>query len=751
MNTYFITIIFYIILKFNLIISCKKNTDCMKTCYMGQDLCYMQHTFPDESDEGFCDGGSFLKSGKCKKKKSLDQQQCKNDNNFCVTRLCNSNICKHRTGGCASFSDCVGAAVQGLGDYFQGETSEVVSEFVEKDSNTIVEDLKENCDTPTGGPHCPDQPCNGYGKLRRKNKKRRLNNLELIHKNTPGKLISRSIIKKINSNISHIERRELFDTLEKVKNLLANGLIIEKNVEICHYIVKKKQFIKPNKTCVPQDTSGYWFHRKVETNSCRDKECKASGDLKICIKGPVYFSITPNFKFDLKTFNFGIGAGFLFDSSNVKTTIISTGNIDCVMDRDWVLTSKYTLFKKPVKFGAVSILIEISGQITARIHGELHGTGSTEISISLEESEIADSFQLGLNMKKSEESCLNLQNGNDIPEPPNLFNRRSRILEEKKCNEARVNERLLMDNIINKKHRKLLEIKFKPKLNHIKSSAKTKAKLTAGIQGEFTLTINGVQAEVGIGGDITFVAEADGSTSSNDDTCIKASANIVGGIKIGTYIPSFDLIDTIANFGEQQCSTSLGLIDKLRRRRLNDNKKYNSIFNKNKISQFSNDTLKWLGDKKSKNWHMKVIRLNRKLKDRYGDACNSNHNNRKEIIANELKTDKGRKGICKTIIDFGLKIIGNPNICINEFSQCEVLYKINKIELKEINENCGSDGILTINDYTCVPFKTNIDEEYKSSCLYKFDWILFWKIFGIIFPILLCCCLGFWYYKKKHN
>ena len=121
-------------------------------------------------------------------------------------------------------------------------------------------------------------------------------------------------------------------------------------------------------------------------------------------------------------------------------------------------------------------------------------------------------------------------------------------------------------------------------------------------------------------------------------------------------LASFDLIDTIANFGEQQCSTSLGLIDKLRRRRLNDNKKYNSIFNKNKISQFSNDTLKWLGDKNSKNWHMKVIRLNRKLKDRYGDACNSNYNNRKEIIENELKTDKGRKGICKTIIDFGLNI-----------------------------------------------------------------------------------------------
>ena len=78
----------------------------MKRCYMGQDLCYMQHTFPGESDEGFCDGGSFFKkSGTCKNKKSLDQSNCGNINNFCVTRLCNNNVCKHRTGGCASFAD----------------------------------------------------------------------------------------------------------------------------------------------------------------------------------------------------------------------------------------------------------------------------------------------------------------------------------------------------------------------------------------------------------------------------------------------------------------------------------------------------------------------------------------------------------------------------------------------------------------------------------------------------------------------
>jgi hypothetical protein len=715
---------------------------------MGQDLCYMQHTFPGESDEGFCDGGSFFKSGNCKKKKSLNENNCDNDNNFCVTRLCNDNTCKHRTDGCASFSDCIGAAVQGLGDYFQSETSQAVAEFVEKDTNTVVEDLKQNCDNPSGGPHCPPQPCNGYGKLRRKNKRRRLNNIELTHKNTPGKLISRTLIKKLKKNITHNDKRKLQETLDQIKNLLSNGLIIEKQVDICHYIMKKSNFIKPNKTCVPQDTSGYWFHRKVETNSCRDKECTASGDFKICVKGPVYFSITPNFKFDLKTFNFGIGAGFLFDSSKLEIKIISNGKIDCIMDRDWTLTSKYTLFKKPVKFGAVSIMIEISGQITARIHGELHGTGNTEINLNFDEAEIADSFQLGLNMKKSEDNCLNLQDSNTIPEPPNLPKRRSRVLEQRKCNEAKVFGRLLMKDILNKNHRKLLEIKFKPNLKNIKSSAKTKAKLTAGIQGEFTLTVNGVQAEVGIGGDATLVAEADGSSKSDGETCIKASANIVGGMKIGTYIPSFDLIETIAEFGNQQCKQSLGIIDKLRRRRLNDNTNYISIFDSRKISQLSNNTLDWLGDKNSENWHMKVIRVNRKLKDRYGNACNSNYNNRKQIVADELKTQKGRNGICKTLIDFGLNIIGKPKICINEYSECQVLHKINKIELVEVNKGCGSDGIITTDEYTCMPFKTHIDEDYKSSCPYKFDWILFLKIMAIVIPILICCFISYKYLKK---
>ena len=84
---------------------CKANTDCSYTCYMGQDLCYMEHTFPGESDEGFCMGGSVFSDGTCEKKRSLGESCVDHDNNHCVTRLCDhSNTCRQRTSGCASFS-----------------------------------------------------------------------------------------------------------------------------------------------------------------------------------------------------------------------------------------------------------------------------------------------------------------------------------------------------------------------------------------------------------------------------------------------------------------------------------------------------------------------------------------------------------------------------------------------------------------------------------------------------------------------
>jgi len=705
--------------------ACNKNTDCMKTCYMGQDLCYMQHTFPGEADEGFCKGGSFFSDGNCVKKKSLNKIQCETDNNFCVTRLCSNNKCKHRTSGCASLADCAGSFVSG--DYFQGETSNGVESFVkEHDDETTIENIKENCDNPTGGPHCFPQPCNGYGRLRKKNKRRRLSNIELIDNNTPGRLISRTLLNKIHSNISHIERRKLIETLDEIKKLLSEGLIIKREIDTCYYIFKENQFIKPNKTCETEKPS--IFYKNPDIDICKDRECTATGDFKICVKGPVYFSITPNFKFDLTTFNFGIGAGFLFDASSLEVIITSTGSVECSFDRDWTLTSKVILFKKPIKFGSVSIMIEINGQITARVRGELSGTSKTEFSLNFKQFELADSFQLGLNMKNSEDNCIDIEKGVSIPDPPNLPKtgprRRLRVLKQKRCNEAKVFGRLLMKGILKPKHRKLLDIKFKPSLNHIKSSGKAKAKLTASVQGEFSLIVNGVQAEVGIGGDLSFVAEADGSAKSDDDTCIKSTSTIVGGLRIGTYIPSFDLVQTVTNFGLQQCKHSLGLLNKIRRRRLNDNKDYISIFHQDKISILSIKTLKWIGYKSSKDWHMKVIEANRRLNNRYGDMCNSKYNNRKEIVKNELKSEDGRKGICKILIDFGLNIVGNPEICVKEFSKCEILYTMDTIELGEVNSGCGGDGIVSIEDYKCEPFKTHIEEIYKSSCQFDLDWVL---------------------------
>ena len=106
--------------------SCRANTDCSYTCYMGQDLCYMEHTFPGESGEGYCMGGTVFSRGTCEKKRSLGESCVDHDNNHCVTRLCdNSNTCSQRTSGCASFSDCIGAAVD-AGKDFQTEISSEV-------------------------------------------------------------------------------------------------------------------------------------------------------------------------------------------------------------------------------------------------------------------------------------------------------------------------------------------------------------------------------------------------------------------------------------------------------------------------------------------------------------------------------------------------------------------------------------------------------------------------------------------------
>lgn len=717
-----IFIVFIIFIFSPSVFCCKKNTDCQNTCYMGQDLCYMKHTFPGEEDEGFCDGGNVFSSGSCLKKKSLGENSCDNDNNFCVTRLCNNNQCKHRTSGCASFSDCIGAFVDYTGDFFQKETSEGVENFVQKnEDDTEVNDLQQNCDQPSGGPNCPPQPCTGYGKIRKKNKRRRLSDIELLNDKTPGKLISRSLIEKINSEQDYIKKRKLIEVLEEIKKLLSEGLIISQEVDQCYYIVKNKDFIKPNKTCTKKNPPV--FQKSTEIDFCKDRKCSATGDVKVCVKGPIYFSLTPNLRFDLTTFNFGIGAGFLFDTSSLVTNIISTGKVECSIDRDWTLSSRITLFKKPIKFGAVSLMVEINGQITARIHGEFIANSKTEISLGFEQFELADSFQLDLNLGDSKKSCLNIKNDVSIPDAPEFNN----------CETPTVFGRRLID-------RKLLDAKFKPNLNYIKSSGTTKAKLTASIQGELSLVINGVQTEVGIGGDLVLVGEADGSASSEGETCIKGSANILGGLRIGTYIPSFDLLETIGNFGKQQCSHSLEILDKIRRRRLNDHTFNKSIFHKDNLNKIPNDILE------KKDWRMRVLTANRKLSDRYGDACNSDYNNRKEVVEKELQTFDGRIGICNILIDFGMSIIKDPEICVREYSNCEIIYKIDKINLGEIKSGCGkSDGIITIEDYKCEPFKTHIDENYKSSCKYEIDWVL---IIILIVSLIIIIILGKIIYKK---
>ena len=64
---------------------CRSNTDCTNTCYMGQDLCYMEHTFPGETGEGYCMGGTVFSKGNCEKKRSLDESCVDHDNNHSMS------------------------------------------------------------------------------------------------------------------------------------------------------------------------------------------------------------------------------------------------------------------------------------------------------------------------------------------------------------------------------------------------------------------------------------------------------------------------------------------------------------------------------------------------------------------------------------------------------------------------------------------------------------------------------------------
>ena len=199
-------------------------------------------------------------------------------------------------------------------------------------------------------------------------------------------------------------------------------------------------------------------------------------------------------------------------------------------------------------------------------------------------------FLLGLDMEDSE-NCLNTRGSADIPEPPELpetgpeeeshtsspFRRVSETGEElEECEPGEGARRSLYDGILGPRHRKLLIPQLSPTINHLKSEAEASLNLKVGIMGELSLVVNGVESEVGVGGDIAVAAKAAGDSSNgnfDDDNwgvCLPAAAEMNGGIKIGIFIPSFDLMDTIATFGKTQCSEALGFLADIRQRRLTE-------------------------------------------------------------------------------------------------------------------------------------------------------------------------------------
>ena len=725
---------------------CKANTDCSYTCYMGQDLCYMEHTFPGESDEGFCMGGTVFSDGTCEKKRSLGESCVDHDNNHCVTRLCDdSNTCRQRTSGCASFSDCIGAAVDSGKDFFQTEISGEVEVYTDYwGSEYQVDELTQVCNFPSGGPNCPSQPCHGYGRLRHGESRRRLTDLDLVDSNTPGHKLSRRLFQMLKESkdgkgrrLTSNDRILIVDTIEQIKNLLENGLVIDEEVDTCFEIVKNGEFLQRERECRDNPHNHSWFYSSRDT-TCRAEGCEATGTVKLCVHGPMSYRLTPNLKFDLTTFNFGIGAGFLFDASGLRTTITSTGSTNCFLDRDWTLSSRYNLFRKPVKFGAVSIMIEVSGQLTTRLQGDFNASGNTEFELQFNEAEFADSFLLGLDMEDSE-NCLNTRGSADIPEPPELpetgpeeeshasspFRRVSETGEElEECEPGEGARRSLYDGILGPRHRKLLIPQLSPTINHLKSEAEASLNLKVGIMGELSLVVNGVESEVGVGGDISVAAKAAGDSSNgnfDDDNwgvCLPAAAEMNGGIKIGMFIPSFDLMDTIATFGKTQCSEALGFLADIRQRRLTelnvtDSEKYIEGLRKYSLRKGLRERL---------------------LSDRFGTECQFSQAARDEIQS-KLKIDSGRIDICGNLVDFALGIIGDPNICIEEYSSCDTLFRLDKITLADIGCSNGESITTGLGEYKCEPFETHIENVSDTYC----EGLNWWKI--IILVLLgLCVC-----------
>ena len=164
--------------------------------------------------------------------------------------------------------------------------------------------------------------------------------------------------------------------------------------------------------------------------------------------------------------------------------------------------------------------------------------------------------------------------------------------------------------------------------------------------GELSLVVNGVESEVGVGGDIVVAAKTAGSSSvsgdfddDNWDVCLPAAAEMNGGVKIGMFIPSFDLMDTIATFGKTQCSEALGFLGDIRQRRL-------AGLNASDTVEVEKNIIEGL-----RKYRLRKGLRERLLSDRFGTECQFSQAARNEI-QNKLLSKDGRIDICGNLVDF---------------------------------------------------------------------------------------------------
>ena len=124
----------------------------------------------------------------------------------------------------------------------------------------------------------------------------------------------------------------------------------------------------------------------------------------------------------------------------------------------------------------------------------------------------------------------------------------------------------------------------------------------------------------------------------------------------------------------------------------------------------------------------------RLLSDRFGTECQFSQAARDEIQI-KLKSDSGRIDICDNLVDFGMSIIGDPNICIEEYSSCETLFRLDKITIADIGCSNGQSISTGLGEYSCVPFKTHIENVSDTYC----EGLNWWKV-TLMVLLGLCVC-----------